>query len=181
MHKVRGHRKIDVFEQVRADLLNGEQLNVTDYVEEGRVNYPNNCYDLDLSSSMEVQEGGINTLLIWFSRSWNWSSEESGVQIEIKGGTLSCGRSIFDHTFYSTGDTIEAKHKEIKKYAMEISENVFVEEDPTKSCRVYPNEEFESYCACDDQFMKVTKCLQSRSISSSITHIFFENLKTSQF
>ena len=124
MHKVRGHRKNDVFEQVRADLLNGEQLNVTDYVEEGRVNYPNNCYDLDLSSSMEVQEGGINTLLIWFSRSWNWSSEESGVQIEIKGGTLSCGRSIFDHTFYSTGDTIEAKHKEIKKYAMEISENI---------------------------------------------------------
>ena len=161
MHKVRGHRKIDVFEQVRADLLNGKQLNVTDYVEEGRVNYPNNCYDLDLSSSREVEEGGINTLLIWFSRSWNWSSEESGVQIEINGGTLSCGRSIFDHTFYSTGDTIEAKHREIKKYAMEISENVFVEGDPTKSCRVYPNEEFERYCACDDQFMKVAKCLHT--------------------
>ena len=36
----------------------------------------------------------------------------------------------------------------------DVSESVFVEEDPSQRCRVYPNEEHQSYRQCDDQFMK---------------------------
>ena len=37
---------------------------------------------------------------------------------------------------------------------MDISEWVYVEEDASKRCRVYPNKEHRSYRECDDQFMK---------------------------
>ena len=40
------------------------------------------------------------------------------------------------------------------EYVVELKENVFIEEDPTKTCRIYPNPAFASYIDCDDQFMK---------------------------
>ena len=40
------------------------------------------------------------------------------------------------------------------QYTVDISESVFVEEDPSKRCRVYPTKEHQSYRECDDQFMK---------------------------
>ena len=150
--QVRGHRREDVFAEVRADLANGDQLDVTDLVHQGRVNYPNNCYTLDLSNNTEVMKKGIKTLFFNSTR-----RNLTMVQVKVQGGSLSCSREIFDHMFYASGDPIEARHRVFYKYALKISENVFVEEDLSKNCRVYPNEEFESYRACDDQFMKVTK------------------------
>ena len=41
-----------------------------------------------------------------------------------------------------------------KDYVLQIKENVFIEKDPTKNCRNYPNPDFASYKDCDDQFMK---------------------------
>ena len=41
-----------------------------------------------------------------------------------------------------------------KTYAIDIKESVFMEDDPSKNCRVYPNKDFQSYRECDDQFMK---------------------------
>ena len=37
---------------------------------------------------------------------------------------------------------------------VDIKESVFVEDDPSKNCRVYPNKDHQSYRECDDQFMK---------------------------
>ena len=65
--KVRGHTREDVIAEVRANLANGDQLDVTDLVEQGRVNYPNNCYTLDLSNNTEVMEKGMRTLLVKFN------------------------------------------------------------------------------------------------------------------
>ena len=129
---------------------------MTDLVEQRRVNYPNNCYTLDLSNNKEVVEKGIKSLQVEFNSKKR--KNLSMVQVKVEGSSLSCARDIFDHMFYATGDPIEAQYRdrEFYKYALKISENVFVEEDSSKNCRVYPNEEFESYRACDDQFMKVT-------------------------
>jgi hypothetical protein len=33
-------------------------------------------------------------------------------------------------------------------------QNVYLEEDKTKNCQVYPNDEFLSYSACDDHFLQ---------------------------
>ena len=150
--EVREHRREDVFAGIRVDLENRDQLNVTDLVRQGRVNYPSNCYTLDLANNTEVKDKGIKTLLVEFSSKARNMTE---FRLEVQGSSLSCARDIFDHMFYTTGDPIATRSKELYKYALKISENVFVEEDLSKNCRVYPNEEFESYCACDDQFLKV--------------------------
>ena len=39
-------------------------------------------------------------------------------------------------------------------YVVELGESVFLEDDPSKACRNYPNPEYTSYRECDDQFMK---------------------------
>ena len=39
------------------------------------------------------------------------------------------------------------------KYGFEISENIFVEHDPSKNCQVYPTAQFESFGDCDYQYM----------------------------
>ena len=35
-----------------------------------------------------------------------------------------------------------------------FAKTVFVEEDPSQTCRNYPTSEFESYSECDDKYMK---------------------------
>ena len=53
-----------------------------------------------------------------------------------------------------TGDAIVAEPGTFKKYAVEITENSYLEEDTSKKCRNYPNSEYASYKECDDQYMK---------------------------
>jgi hypothetical protein len=43
-----------------------------------------------------------------------------------------------------------------RQYWVNVQKNVFVEEDPTKNCRNYPNPYYASYRECDDQWMKDT-------------------------
>ena len=43
-----------------------------------------------------------------------------------------------------------------RTFVVNLKKNVFVEEDPTKNCRNYPNPEYASYRDCDDRWMKDT-------------------------
>ena len=51
------------------------------------------------------------------------------------------------------GDAVDGKPGYYKKYVVEISETVYVEDDPTKNCRAYPTTRFESFLDCDNQYM----------------------------
>ena len=44
--------------------------------------------------------------------------------------------------------------KKFTSYIARIKSNVFVEEDPSQTCRDYPTSEFSSYMDCDDHFMR---------------------------
>ena len=46
------------------------------------------------------------------------------------------------------------KKGNFRKYAVEISKNVYLEEDKSKNCKNYPNPDFVSYMECDEQYMK---------------------------
>ena len=61
--------------------------------------------------------------------------------------------SEIEISFFSNGDSMVMKNS-FTKYTVKIKKNVFVEEDPRKSCRNYPNVEFPSYAECDDQYMR---------------------------
>ena len=39
-------------------------------------------------------------------------------------------------------------------YNLDLSQYVFVEKDPTKNCRVYPNNDYESYGECDQAYVE---------------------------
>ena len=39
---------------------------------------------------------------------------------------------------------------------VQIKKYVIAEEDPSNTCRDYPNEDFETYMECDDKFMADT-------------------------
>ena len=51
------------------------------------------------------------------------------------------------------GDAVDGKPGFYKKYVVEISETVYVEDDPTKNCRAYPTTRFETFGDCDNQYM----------------------------
>ena len=119
----------------------------------GRVTYPHNCHHLDLSTVDEMKNKGVEDLYIELAEMNNM--EQYSVEIRLKGRSLNCNRDIKDHHFFSSGENIKFEFQEKKEsieYAVEISLRAFVEEDPTKSCKIYPTLEHESYEACDDDY-----------------------------
>ena len=80
---------------------------------------------------------------------------ENNVTIEmwLLDKNLRVNRKIVKHSFFYNGNTMVMKNS-FTSYTVKIKKNVFVEEDPRKSCRNYPNAEFSSYAECDDQYMR---------------------------
>ena len=115
-----------------------------------RVNYPYNCYNLDLTNDSRLNGKSFKTMSLNFKT----SKQVQAVHIQLHGKTLAAHRQIFDHTVFSTGDVIKARPGEHNKFATRIEENVFVEEDDTKNCRSYPNSEFANYRECDDHIVQ---------------------------
>ena len=44
----------------------------------------------------------------------------------------------------------------MSEYIVKIRKNVYVEQDPRKTCKNYPTEKFSSYAECDTKFMRDT-------------------------
>ena len=76
------------------------------------------------------------------------------VQINFQGSTLATNRDILDNSMFSSGDPVIPKAKKDTIYIVEISENIYLEEDESKNCRNYPNADYANYKDCDDQYMK---------------------------
>ena len=83
---------------------------------------------------------------------FNKTMKDSTVEFKLQGHTLGSRREIQEHRFYSSGDALTVD--KYSSYIVRINKDVFVEEDPSKTCRNYPNANFASYNDCDDQFMR---------------------------
>ena len=65
-----------------------------------------------------------------------------------------------------------------------INQRVFVEEDPSSNCRDYPNQEYQSYQECDNQFMRkplpaeLTPIWITDHVDSITTREIYENETT---
>ena len=118
-----------------------EYTNIKDFIFLTRINYPYNCLTLDMSNNTDLKRNGIKSLHIYFQNLNNFS-----IEIQPQGKSISLGRDIIDHSFYSTGSPIVLeKMGMFKKYAVQIKEHNFVEKDLSKGCRIYPNKQFFSY------------------------------------
>ena len=69
--------------------------------------------------------------------------------------TLDTGRYIKDHSLYSSGDVIKLTGKNRNaNYMADITQTIFVEEDPNNNCRNYANQDFRNYQECDEKYMR---------------------------
>ena len=83
------------------------------------------------------------------------SNEISKVHIVFKDTEKLLGRGVSEQDLaYIGGRDIEILRNAtvMKMFDIEISQNVYVEEDKTKNCRNYPTSEYETYDACDKAF-----------------------------
>ena len=149
--KVSSFAPEDVIEKIYLDFESGARFFLNhSHVYLARVNFPLNCFSLNLTKYPEVKNNQIQTLSFRFNGRKNITS----IQINAQGRHLMSHRDLFHNSFYSTGDALISDAGYFKKYGIEISENVYVEEDPSKHCREYPNEEYESFADCDNQYVR---------------------------
>ena len=73
-----------------------------DIVELRRLNYPYNCYTLDLSKSVKVQEMGVKKVFFYFRL-----LENTSVELLLRGTSMICNRELKSHKFYSSGADIK--------------------------------------------------------------------------
>ena len=150
LDKVRNHKVDNIVEfiQFQSNNNNGEtRLRVPVHLT--RVNYPQNCYTVNLTHVNKATSDGVKTLKMSFK-----TEKTKSVKINLQSSTLNSNREMYDNAFYTKGDPIYVEPGKFRKYAVEISKNVYLEEDKSKNCRDYPNQDFASYMDCDEQHMK---------------------------
>ena len=141
-----------------------------------RVNYPNNCRSLALKSFPALEGKRIQQLFLQIG-----SLENHAVEIQLGGVTLDCRRNIREHSLQSNGDAIRLDRENVSRaYMVDISQRVFVEQDPANGCRDYPNLEYLSYEECDDQFLRMlmsglTPVWMTEDFDQVSTQVFDEN------
>ena len=97
----------------------------------GRVSYPHNCFTLDLTNNSELTENGLER--IWFEFK-NLTATNSLVEIHMQGYNLASTAE----GLYSSTEAIRLNKKNHRKYAIKLTQRVFVESDAVKDCRNYP-------------------------------------------
>ena len=79
------------------------------------------------------------------------------IEIRVEDGNLDCDRIIGGHQLHYDGDKIKLLSERMKhNFVVELKMNVFLEEDKSKKCRKYPNQDFSSYRECDNLYIKST-------------------------
>ena len=86
---------------------------------------------------------------IWFEFK-NLTATNSLVEIHMQGYNLASTAE----GLYSSTEAIRLNKKNHRKYAIKLTQRVFVESDAVKDCRNYPYGGFASYKACDDHFLR---------------------------
>ena len=116
--------------------------------------------------------------MIWMK---NFDGSNS-VEVHFVGDTLDTGRYIKDHSLYSSGDVIKLTGKNRNaNYMADITQTIFVEEDPNNNCRNYPNQDFRNYQECDEKYMRdllpadLVPIWLSDNFSEVSTQVFDEN------
>lgn len=147
LDKVSNHKVADIVEFIEFQFNSERILNVSAHL--SRVNYPQNCYTVNLTHVNKASVDAVKTLKMSFR-----TEKTKNVKINLQCRTLTSNREMYEDAFYTKGDPILAEPGKFRKYAVEISKNVYLEEDSSKNCRDYPNSEFASYMDCDEQHMR---------------------------
>ena len=102
MKKVQLHTAEEVINGIHINLMSDDRFSINlSSVNIWRMNWPYNCFALDLINNTEVQQKGIQS--IWFMFPL---IENTSVKIMPQGKELACNREVQSLNFYSSGDKI---------------------------------------------------------------------------
>ena len=148
LRRVRAHTVDQVVKQVRLVTKDGSFVNISlDLLTQKRVNYPHNCYTLDMTG----WKGGFNGMEIMFHD----EISQSSVDFEAVGSSLAVDRTILSSTFRSSGAVqIGNISNTWNQLVVNVRKNVYMEEDTSKKCRNYPTKEHATYRECDAVFVR---------------------------
>ena len=149
LDKVRNHKVDDVIKGISFNFENETLDDILVTAHLNRVNYPQNCYTVNLTKLNKARRETMKTLWMYFKR-----GKTKKITIHLQGRTLATNRDVFDNTYNTVGDEIFVESGKSRKYAVGISKNIYLEEDKSKNCRNYPNPDFVSYLECDEQYMR---------------------------
>ena len=108
---------------------------------------------------------------------FNDMRQNSSVSLKLQQRGLILHRDYQELRFASSGDNLELIRDKVSKFVVKIKKTVFVEEDPSQTCRNYPTSEFESYTQCDDKYVK--KKIEEIAPGKNLTPVWMtENLDT---
>ena len=142
----------NVLARVRLTLNNTQKVyiyNVT--LKVVRPNHPNNCMKLNLNEITKENINGLKQISVNFHKKGQYE-----VELRIEDRQESVTRAFKYNQFGNFGQNLGLKiHNNLYKYyAVKFHQNIFVEDDPTNLCKIYPNNEFKSYEDCDADFTK---------------------------
>ena len=132
--------------------------NLVNKVTLDKINWLYECFTLNLSNIRKADLNGMEAIGVYLNRSDDIVLK-TDFELRVTGETLTSKREIKEHRLYASGNAMKlssgaVKQDTVSSFVVKIMKKVFVEEDRTKNCRNYPNQDFGSYKDCDFQFMK---------------------------
>ena len=114
-----------------------------------RPNHPNNCLTLDLHEMKNINLRKIKQLGIYFRN-------RTEVKISVEDRQAMVKRTLKFDKFDNWGREISLSRNTssiVKYFAVKFHQDVFVEDDKSRSCQIYPTEKYETYDECDSDFV----------------------------
>ena len=103
IEKVTLHSPEEVITDIQVWSMANTLIDISiDSVELWRLNYPYNCYTLNLSKNEEVLDQGVKQVFFTFP-----ILENTSMELLLKGASMVCDREIKNHKFYSSGADIK--------------------------------------------------------------------------
>ena len=149
--KVSSYAPEDVIKKITLNFEEGPSLSFNHTHVDRAIQFPLNCLRLNLTKLLETK----NRTLLYLTLHIHGKKNITSVQVVPYGRHLISPRDFFHYSLFSTGDAIISEEGHMKRYGVEISENIYVEEDKDKHCREYPNEQYESFGDCDHKYLKM--------------------------
>ena len=120
-----------------------------------KINWLDDCHMLNFSDIAEEYTRNLTGIALYFNKfKANFKLTDFAVELRLQGSNMVAHRELQDQSLLHLGDPINLDTERLLNYRVKIKKNIFVEEDPGKSCRNYPIPGFSSYRECDDEYMR---------------------------
>ena len=116
MDKVQLHTVEKVIDKVKVKSWVNEWTDIKlSLLKVRRMNYPYNCFTLDLLNDAEVEQNGVKRIALNFM-----VVENTSVNVFLQGKTLACDREIKAHKFYSSVASVKLTNLGKKKLPFSV-------------------------------------------------------------